>query len=200
MAKKKNEKIVDLSAEQKIIRAARIVFTKKGYAATRTRDIAEEAGINLALLNYYYRSKEKLFQLVMAEKLQQLFSVVFPVVNDEKSTLDQKVKILVENYIELLLQNPELPMFVFHEIKSNPEHFKDKIQITKILKESSLVRQIQQRNPDLEPVQFIVSLLGITIFPFVARPILFSDDKKFRALMEERKLLIVKWSKMMLKV
>lgn len=58
----------DLSTEQKIIEAARKVFTRKGYSATRTRDIAEEAGLNLALLNYYFRSKQKLFELVMAEK------------------------------------------------------------------------------------------------------------------------------------
>ncbi len=199
MAKQKKEKVVDVSAEQKIIRAARKVFTRKGYAATRTRDIADEAGINLALLNYYYRSKEKLFQLVMAEKLQQLFSVVFPIVNDDQLTLDQKVKSLVERYIDMLLENPELPMFVFYEIKSNPEHFKDRLQVTKLLKESSLVRQLQEKNPKLEPVQFIASLLGMTIFPFVAKPILFSDDRKFRAMMEERKAFIVKWSKAMLK-
>lgn len=199
MAKQKKEKAVDVSAEQKIIRAARKVFTRKGYAATRTRDIADEAGINLALLNYYYRSKEKLFQLVMAEKLQQLFSVVFPIVNDDALSLDQKVKTLVERYIDMLLENPELPMFVFYEIKSNPEHFKDRIQVTKILKESSLVRQLREKNPKLEPVQFIASLLGMTIFPFVAKPILFSDDKKFRMMMEERKAFIVKWTKAMLK-
>lgn len=199
MAKLKKGKVVEASTEDKIITAARKVFTKKGYAATRTRDIAEEAGINLALLNYYFRSKEKLFQLVMAEKLQQLFSVVFPIVNDEKLTLEAKIKNLVENYINLLLENPELPMFVFYEINSNPEHFKDRIQVTKLLKESSLVRQLRERNPNLEPVQFIASLLGITIFPFVVKPILFSDDKKFKVLMEQRKAFIVKWSKAMLK-
>ena len=61
---KKSEAIKDLSTEQKIKNAARKVFTEKGYAATRTRDIAEAAGINLALLNYYFRSKQKLFEEV----------------------------------------------------------------------------------------------------------------------------------------
>lgn len=60
MAKK--EKVRDLSTEEKILKAATKVFTEKGYAGTRTRDIAEEAGINLALLNYYFRSKEKLLK------------------------------------------------------------------------------------------------------------------------------------------
>lgn len=58
MAKKQIERNLDINTEAKILEAARTIFHKKGYAATRTRDIAEEAGINLALLNYYFRSKE----------------------------------------------------------------------------------------------------------------------------------------------
>lgn len=198
MAKSKEPKNIDTTTEEKIIEAARKVFTQKGYAATRTRDIAEEAGINLALLNYYFRSKEKLFQLVMAEKLQQLFSVVLPIVNNDELTLEQKLERLAENYINLLLVNPDLPLFVISEIKANPEGFKDRLQVQHILKNSSLVRQIREKRPDVEPVHFIVSLLGMTIFPFVAKAILFSDDKKFNALMEERKTLIAKWAKVIL--
>ena len=81
---------VDLSTEDKIKEAARKVFTSKGYAATRTRDIAEEAGINLALLNYYFRTKEKLFEIIMAEKMFKLFSVLAPVIDDPKTTLEKK--------------------------------------------------------------------------------------------------------------
>ncbi|MBT1712506.1 TetR/AcrR family transcriptional regulator, partial [Fulvivirgaceae bacterium PWU5] len=80
MAKKKQES-KDLSTEEKIKEAAREVFTRKGYAATRTRDIAEAAGLNLALLNYYFRSKEKLFEIVMREKVQALFGIIAPVIN-----------------------------------------------------------------------------------------------------------------------
>src|SRR5690606_26669343 len=97
MAKSKGTKNLDTSTEEKIIKAASKVFTQKGYVATRTRDIAEEAGINLALLNYYFRSKEKLFQLIMAEKLQLLFSVILPIVNNDDLTLDEKIETLVED-------------------------------------------------------------------------------------------------------
>jgi len=198
MARQRKEKSVDTSTEEKIIAAARKVFTQKGYAATRTRDIAEEAGINLALLNYYFRSKEKLFQLVMAEKMQQLFSVILLTVNNDELTLDGKIEILAENYVNLLIENPDLPIFILSELRVNPEGFKDKIQAQKILQNSSLVRQIRETRPDIEPVHFIVSLLGMTIFPFIAKPILFSDTSKFNALMEERKKLIVTWTKAIL--
>ena len=75
----KSVKLVkDISTEEKIRAAARKIFTQKGFAATRTRDIAEEAGINLALLNYYFRSKEKLFEQIMIEKVQYLCHTLVP--------------------------------------------------------------------------------------------------------------------------
>lgn len=198
MAEPKKDKGLDITTEEKIIEAARKVFMQKGYAATRTRDIAEEAGINLALLNYYFRSKEKLFQQVMTEKFQQLFSVVLPIINNDVLSLDEKIEILIAKYIDLLLENPDLPIFVLSEIRANPERFKEEVHVQKVLKDSSLIRQLREKRPDVEPVQFIVSVLGMTIFPFVAKPILFLDNSDFNALMEERKKLITKWVKVIL--
>lgn len=198
MAKNNEAKGLDTSTEEKIIQAASKVFTQKGYVATRTRDIAEEAGINLALLNYYFRSKEKLFQLIMVEKLQLLFSVILPIVNNDDLTLEEKVETLVENYINLLVDNPDLPLFVLGEIKANPEGFKDRLQVRKLLQNSSFIRQLRERRSDVEPLQFITSLLGMTLFPFIAKQILFADDKTFKIQMEERKVLIAKWAKTML--
>ena len=84
--------IKELDTEGKIKEAARIVFTQKGYAAARTRDIAEEAGINLSLLNYYFRSKEKLFNIIMTEKIQQFFGAMFPVISDDHLSLEVKIE------------------------------------------------------------------------------------------------------------
>jgi len=200
MSKPVQPKSKDTSTEEKIIEAARKVFMQKGYAATRTRDIAEEAGINLALLNYYFRSKEKLFEQIMLEKFRQLFSVIFPIVNDDALTLDEKIEILVENYISLLIENPELPLFVLSEIRVNPERFKVRLQIPDLLRNSSLVRQMREKRPDVEPVHFITSLLGMTLFPFVAKPVLFSEYPGFNTLMQERKALITGWIKAMMEM
>ncbi|HLZ87627.1 MAG TPA: TetR family transcriptional regulator, partial [Puia sp.] len=71
MPKGKTKKVKEASTEEKIMEAARKLFTQRGFAATRTRDIAEEAGINLALLNYYFRSKQKLFDIVMMENFRR---------------------------------------------------------------------------------------------------------------------------------
>src|SRR6195952_788113 len=102
MAKREKEKtkpVADVSTEEKIKQAATKVFMQKGYAATRTRDIAEAAEINLALLNYYFRSKEKLFEIVMLEKVQKLFGLIIPVVTDETMDLEKKIELIAANYI-----------------------------------------------------------------------------------------------------
>src|SRR5580698_8757544 len=105
----------ELSTEEKIKEAARKLFTQKGFAATRTRDIAEEAGINLALLNYYFRSKERLFDLVMLENFGQFISGVRALFNDENTSLDQKIEALVNFYIDRLIISPDLPLFIINE-------------------------------------------------------------------------------------
>src|SRR3546814_19667798 len=115
---------INISTEEKIKEAARKVFTRKGYAAARTRDIAEEAGINLALLNYYFRSKEKLFHQVMIERMQELFGVLIPVMNDPSTALETKLRLITENYIATIGCNPDLPLFVLIEIRTNPGAFK----------------------------------------------------------------------------
>ena len=109
---KQTAKKADISTEEKIKEAARKVFTQKGYAATRTRDIAEEAGINLALLNYYFRSKEKLFEIVILEKMQILLGKLGPALMDERTSLEQKVEQIAEHYIDALIANPDIPLFV----------------------------------------------------------------------------------------
>ena len=73
--------------EIKIKDAAKFLFLKKGFSATTTREIAKESNINLALLNYYFTSKRKLFEIIMLETLHDFFSKMVEVYNDEKTTL-----------------------------------------------------------------------------------------------------------------
>lgn len=190
------------STEEKIKEAARIVFTRKGFAATRTRDIAEEAGINLSLLNYYFRSKEKLFHQVIMEKVQLIFGVLFPVLNNPQTDLETKIDLIAENYITLLLENPDLPIFVFSELKNNHKLFEGRVGVN-MIGGSSFVKQLYERRPDIHPVQFILSLFGLIVFPFMAKPMLaaaniIQDDVQFRMLLEQRKVLAPKWIKAIL--
>ena len=201
MAKKKAEG-TDLATEEKIKDAARNVFTKKGYAATRTRDIAEEAGINLALLNYYFRSKENLFELVMMEKIGNFFGTIGPILDDSSLELEKKVTAISERYIELLLENQDLPIFILSEIRTNPAQFVNKLP-TRLL-ESNFIKQLKERRPDLHPAQFLMNILALTVFPFIMKPVLEQggvlNEKSFVREMTLRKTMIPKWFKAMLKV
>ncbi|MBZ4187824.1 TetR/AcrR family transcriptional regulator [Niabella beijingensis] len=195
-------KTKNASTEEKIKEAARVVFTKKGYAATKTRDIAEEAGLNLALLNYYFRSKEKLFEIVMIENLQRLFSFLAPTLNNKKLTLEEKIEAIATNYIDMLFQNPDLPLFVLSEIRTHPERFAAIIQLDTLVLKSHFMQQIQQRKKKIHPLQFLISFMGMLIFPFISRPVFQTSnafkEEAFIQLIEERKKLVPEWMNCML--
>jgi AcrR family transcriptional regulator len=195
--------ISDLSAEGKIKEAARKVFTQKGYAATRTRDIAEEAGMNLALLNYYFRSKEKLFNEIMLEKVQQFFGVMLPIVSDPATRLERKVELIASHYIDMLLAHPDLPLFVLSEIRGQKEALRHVLPIEKIVQGTPFIIQLKEKRPDMDPLQFLLNIVSITVFPFIAMPVFETagilKKKGFEALMVERKKWIPVWVKAMLK-
>src|ERR1700733_6700263 len=117
MAKVKKVVVEESSTEEKIKEAAKKLFTRKGFAATRTRDIAEEAGINLALLNYYFRSKQKLFDIIMLENFRQFIQGITVKVYDETASMEEKIGQIATAYIDFLTQHPDLPLFVLNELR-----------------------------------------------------------------------------------
>ena len=201
------KKTKDISTEERIKAAARKVFHQKGFAGTRTRDIAEEAGINHAMLNYYFRSKEKLFEMVMMETMAQFFKGVNLMLNDENTSLDEKIDLIVSNYVDLLLKEPELPTFILNEVRPNPQAFVEQNPIKEALTHSVLTRQYAEavaRGEITEPnlMQAILNVIGLVIFPFIAKPILTSiiniPEEQYKVLMLQRKTLIPQWIKAML--
>lgn len=198
----------DRSTEEKIKNAARAVFHRKGFAATRTRDIAEESGLNLALLNYYFRSKEKLFDIIMMETMMGFMGGMMFVFNDEGSSFDEKVEKTVSSYIDLLIKEPQIPLFIMNELQRNPEGLAGKLNVKSILLNSVFARQYQEAmakrgGQPLHIMQFVMNIIGLIIFPFIGRPMLKIigdlNDEKFVAMMKERKKLVPGWLNDMLK-
>lgn len=207
MAKTKKKEKLDLSTEEKIKKAALKVFTKKGFAAARTRDISEEAGINLALLNYYFRSKEKLFEWVMMEILRNFFRGLTSIFNDETTSIEGKVKLFVTEYTMLLKQQPDLPLFIFHELRMNPEKFASRIGV-KLIFNSFFFRQIRDGIASMEiapahPLHYLINMIGMCVFPFIAAPLLKQGagltSKGFRELIDQRKTLVPEWMKLIMR-
>ena len=196
-----------MNSEERIKAAARKVFHQKGYAGTRTRDIAEEAGINHAMVNYYFRSKEKLFGIVMLETMTFFFKGVSTILNNENTSLEEKIEQVVANYIDLLLEEPELPTFMFNEVRTNPEPFVANTPILQALERSVLARQYaeavaQGRITEPNLIHTVLNVISLVIFPFIAQPIFTAlsrtDKEAYKTLMLERKKLIPQWIKAML--
>ncbi len=195
----------DSSTEEKIKSAARKLFTQKGFAATKTRDIAKEAGINLALLNYYFRSKEKLFEIVMIENLGHFFQGVMEIVNDERTDFYKKLELLADFYISRLLDNPDVPLFVMNEARNNPEKLPMKFNLMDSFFMKQFMEEIKKgKVKKIDPSNLMMNMVGLSIFPFVARPMFQRirniNDAAFESLMLERKKMIPEWMKAMLEI
>lgn len=111
-----------LTTEEKIRQAATKVFLEKGFDGTTTRDIAAEADINLALLNYYFRSKQKLFDSVFEEMIKLFFEGIETVLS-QPIPLKEKITALIDYDMRMLRQTPDLVLFVLNEMHRNPSRF-----------------------------------------------------------------------------
>ncbi|TRX62549.1 TetR/AcrR family transcriptional regulator [Fulvivirga sp. M361] len=184
------------STEEKIKQAAARVFVRKGFAATKTRDIAEEAGINIASLHYYYRSKDKLFELVIGEALRRFSKRMDEIFNSE-SPLQDKIKSFAHSYIDFFKENPLVPLFIMSESQSNPE------RVEKMLADQKTVNKLEEQLRQLGDAgiirkmhhsHFMMNLVGLTVFPFISRPLMLTKlnmtDQEYDEVLEERKKMI----------
>ncbi len=206
MAKKALPK--DASAEEKIKNAARKLFTQKGFAATRTRDIAEEAGINLALLNYYFRSKQKLFEIVMRENVVLFIGSIIDSLQHNKSlSFEKKLEILIDKYIDMLLANPDLPFFILsvsrtgHFETEGDSIFEGMKQLRATFLKDIIENMEEGKLQKVHPVHIMANLMSLIVFPFAAANLLKTrtgiSEAEFEKLMIERKKLIPVWLKAM---
>ncbi len=181
--------------EEQIFQAACRVFQQKGYAGARMQEIADEANINKSMLHYYYRSKDKLFQRVFQREVSRLFPVIFSVLGSE-DPLDEKIRDLIDTYYDFLNDNPHLVSFVVLEMNQHPERFRSFIESNSIRPPQSFFIQIKDEieKGRLEPVnprQLMVSILGLILFPFIARTMIQSvfrmEEGDYLKFLRERK-------------
>lgn len=202
----RKKKVADASAEEKIIQAARIVFTRNGYAATTVRDIAAEADINFSLVNYYFRSKEKLFDIIMKEGIRQLLSGMQKNLNDEHTTPEQKIDIVCVELLDMLMMHPDLPLFVMNGVANSSPDIGRELVENNVMLNSYFVKQLQERRAkgklEIEPLHLVMNMMSMLILPFVARHLLIRsgavDMQMFKAMMEDRKKKVPIWIKAMM--
>lgn len=192
-------------AEEKIIQAARKLFTERGFDSVKTRDIAAEAGINLALLNYYFRSKENLFEIIMKENMTRFMDVILDIVNNKETSIKDKIKGLVSNYIDMLLASPNIPLFVLSNAKPDDMRMKmrEKVQSSYFMEQINKGIKKGKISKVTGP-HIMMNITGLTIFPFISKNIFQANNgitnEQFEAMMMERKEMIPIWIESMLKV
>ena len=183
------------NTEDKVLYAARIVFQKKGYSGARMEEIANTAGVNKALLNYYYRSKEKLFRQVFEEAFSEFIPTVINILNGDLP-LDMKIYRTVDVYTRMLLKNKDLPMFVLNEIRENPNKIEELLMTKKHLTFQKLEQQLYEEYEKGTIVKttvhtFLINLLSLIVYPYIVQPLMNRmfgiGDEKFEELMLERK-------------
>ena len=184
----------DTSTEQRIFDAAMEVFIARGYDGTRMQEIADKAGINKALLHYYFRSKDQLFEAVFAKVASRIFPVVRELIS-ANMPLANKMSLFVDLYISTLTQNPFLPSFVLHELNNHPEKIATIIGgqgfnldlLDEQIKKETEHGKIRELNAE----HLLVNIVAMVIFPFVAKPVLLAllskNEESYRIFIQERK-------------
>jgi AcrR family transcriptional regulator len=187
--------IQDKNTETLILDTARQIFIEKGFDGARMQEIADKARINKALLHYYYRSKQKLFEAIFDESFKKIIPRIFEFMSTSKS-LEFKIEQFVSSYIDILIENPHLPSFVLHELNRNPDRITDMVLISGIdpisIKDKLAEQIAKGKYNNIDPHQLLVNMLSLCIFPFIARPILQSvlfdkDPEEYKKFIGNRK-------------
>lgn len=187
----------DLTPEQQIIRAASEVFVLKGFAGARMQEIADKAGMNKALLHYYFRSKDKLFTAVFSVVVREMIENLAEIFESDDSVFD-KIRSFFREHQSILQKNYLLPLFMLNEIHRDPNlimsvYRSDGVQqvgdsfFADILREqdAGIIR------PEVVPMDLFVNILSLSIFPFAARPLFIGfyniSDDEFKEMIDSRK-------------
>ncbi len=197
----------DTDTEQRILEAAKAVFVRQGTAGARMQEIAEEAGVNQALLHYYFRSKERLAQAVFRETAGRMFPAILGILGGDLP-LEKKIDALVETYLDTMSRTPFMPGYILSELHHHPERMSQLLgtvvanatgaDLPKAVRPvfEKLERQLADearagRIKEIDASQFVVNLLSLCIFPFAARPMLRAvlgfDDAMFARFIEQRR-------------
>ncbi len=174
----------DGDTERRILAAAHTVFSRRGTAGARMQDIAEEAGVNHALLHYYFRSKQQLAETVFMQAAATFFPPLMQLLGSDVP-LETKVRQVVEHEISTLRRTPFLPGYIISEIAQYPDRVEALIsRLGGEGPESPRARGLRRLQADIDgavargdlrPItleQFMVNLVALCVFPFAARPML----------------------------
>ncbi|HQN93246.1 MAG TPA: TetR/AcrR family transcriptional regulator [Prolixibacteraceae bacterium] len=180
----------DQSTEQAILEAAERLFLEKGFAQTSTTEIAKAVGCNQALVHYYFRTKDNLFNTIFEKKFRSFFQQIFNVNFSEDMPFLDKIRKMVEVHFDLLYENPRIPGLIMNELSRQPDQLKilkDKLheipeQLFEQLSKGLQIEIAAGRVRDINPIDLIITVVSInvalfTIFPIASKVINFNEEQ-----------------------
>lgn len=187
--------------ENKILDAAKSIFLKKGLDGARMQEIADEANISKALLHYYFRTKERLFEAIF----KNVFMILFPKVNqivEEEIAPEEIIRKFIYLYISMLKKHPYVPVFIIREINRDPDSilkFFMEVRIWPMAKKFTELMNAEIEKGTfrkVDPKHIILNIISMSIFPVLARPIIkdivFKDSfTSYEEFMDERAEVII---------
>lgn len=166
------------SKEQQILASAEQEFLTKGYDGARTTSIAQAAGVTHAMLHYYFRTKEQLFERIVDEKFETMSHSMFAIMGDPSLPIVERIKGGIEAHFDFVAQNPLLPRFVINEIISRPERYDVLYKrvgaiIDNVYRGLQFEIDRSAERGEIERVDIkmlFISIMSLNIFTFLAYP------------------------------
>lgn len=168
------------STELNILAAAEKLFLEKGFKAASTTEIAREAGCNQALVHYYFRTKENLFDKIFYAKFETVMDFIDRSIRDD-SNIFNSISSIIDEYFHFLTENPKIPYFLFNELTQNQERRKyirevflssERGQTVFSRLQSMVERAIHTGTiREIDPLDLIIDGMSLVVFSFIAAPI-----------------------------
>jgi AcrR family transcriptional regulator len=166
------------SKEQQILAAAEQEFLTRGYDGARTTSIAQAAGVTHAMLHYYFRTKEQLFERIVDEKFETMSHSMFAIMGDPSLPIVERIKGGIEAHFDFVAQNPLLPRFIINEIISRPERYDVLYKrvgaiIDNVYRglQSEIDRSAERGEIERVEIKMLfISIMSLNIFTFLAYP------------------------------
>ncbi|MDE6535147.1 MAG: TetR/AcrR family transcriptional regulator [Muribaculaceae bacterium] len=168
----------ELNTEQRILMAAEAEFLAKGVDGARTTSIARAAGVTHAMLHYYFRTKEKLFQQIISEKFSHLQGIMLTSLLDSDKPFMEKVSRAIEQHLDFLAANPDLPRFLLTVMSGRPELLKEVFPTINVGGMTSVIQSEIDRNAQagvcrlIDAKMLLLDIVSLNVFSFVAAPII----------------------------
>lgn len=178
----------DLTTEAKIKEAATRVFIAKGFNGCSSREIAKEAGLNVALVNYHFQSKGHLFEVVVTTVMKEFIDSMMEIFKSDLPLIS-KTRIFIEKEYDFLTKHPDIPSFIINELGKKDKNFFERINIIDQIKDAKIFEEVyasQEKGEvrKMDMTSIILLMMGNCHFPFMAKPMIQTiqsiDDKTYQ--------------------